>query len=64
MENPMFDELSFQLFEKNEKSKIVFFVNFVHLCEQGVSQFEAKGRLFSSLKKLFLYLISRKVVET
>ena len=30
------------------------FLNFVHLFEKGVSQFEAKGRLFSSLKKLFL----------
>ena len=29
------------------------FLNFVHLSEKGVSQFEAKGRLFSSLKKLF-----------
>ena len=49
----MFDDLSFQTFEKNEKSKIVFFLNFVHLFEKGVSQFEAKGRLLSSLKKLF-----------
>ena len=49
----MFDELSFQMFEDNEKSKIVVFFNFVHLFEKGVSRFEAKGRLFSSLKKLF-----------
>ena len=53
MENPIFDELSFQIFENTQKSKIVFFFNFVHLFEKGVSQFEAKGWLFSSLEKLF-----------
>ena len=53
MENPIFDELSFQIFKNTQKSKIVCFLNFVHLFEKGVSQFEAKGWLFSSLEKLF-----------
>ena len=31
----------------------IVFLNFVHLFEKGVSQFEAKSRPGSSLKKLF-----------
>ena len=42
------------------------FLNFVHLFEKGVSQFEAKGQLFSSLKKLFFifdFMKSRRDVK-
>ena len=60
MENPIFDELSFQIFENTQKSKIVFFLNFVHLFEKGVSQFEAKSRPGSSLKKLFFIVDLKK----
>ena len=55
MENPIFDELSFQIFKKKWKVENRIFLNFVHLFEKGVSQFEAKGQLFSSLK--FFYCI-------
>ena len=51
MENPIFDELSFQISEKKWKVENRIFLNFVHLFEKGVSQFEAKGRLFSSLEQ-------------
>ena len=43
MENPIFDELAFQIFEKNEKSKNHIFRNFVHFCSGGgVIQFWVK----------------------
>ena len=38
----------------------IVFLNFVHLFEKGVSQFEAKSRPGSSLKKLFFIFDFKK----
>ena len=50
----MFDELSFQIFEKNEKSKNRIFRNFVHFFSRGgVSQFWAKRLRFFSFSTFY-----------
>ena len=59
MENPIFDELSFQISEKIIIENRMF-LNFVHLFEKGVSQFEAKSRPGSSLKKMFFIFDLKK----
>ena len=60
MENPIFDEFVFQKNEKNENVENRIFCNFVHLFEEGVSQFEAKGRLVSSLKFFYCIVVLKK----
>ena len=62
MENPMFDELSFQIFEKNEKSKNRIFRNFVHFCLGEVQvSFGQKGWDFLVFQ---CFTPRRKVVES
>ena len=53
MENPIFDELSFQIFEKIKSRKIVSFVTSYILSGGGVSQFWAKRLRFFSFPTFY-----------
>ena len=64
MENPIFDELSLQIFENTKKSKIVIFVTSLFFL-RGCKSVWGKGRLFSSLQFvycIFLFSKSRRDV--